>query len=1017
MAGALRRHLALEPAITKLAQGLQLWAAQQQQPGQPPLVRACQAAAEAVVALLLQQLAAGDTSAGEEAGKRQLWWQQVGPGASLLQPPNNALPGTLQLFACKMQRCLTPCPACPAPPRPPRPRPQVADATTLDGTKFTDGNDEEQGQAPSQQQLEGFCVQQLQQLGQGQQGRKQGGRRGQPGGAAAAGGGAQAPSMLEMLCALEVAACKHFKAEGFEQLVKGWWAGPVPPSLLAMVQASGRLRAALEAALEAAQQAWASSQQQSAEGAEAAAAAASEDVSKGDQQQAEQQEAAKGAAGAADPAAVAAAVRAQQHLPQEAAAPAAAGSPEEQAAAVLGQLLQALAALEAGTAAHLGLDKQQPQPGGAAAFSLLSFLGQGGGGGSSSSGSGSPVQAAVQAALLPLLSGTVAAGGLAGPAAAAASLQELRGFCQQALAAAGFAPALPGSGEQHEVSPDTVQAVEAAACAHFGVPEFERLGQGPAARFLQGLLAAGQGPGEAAQQPLYAEALLASQEAELQPSRPHKASEAAVLALQQQQQAAGARGAGSSPLRAVAPLAELQSCSLWHLLWQQKHGSLPEHAASAAAQVGAGRRLLQLGRLQQHAWVDATATADDVAQCIAAGDGAGAAAALVGVLAGHGGLAAAPIELLRALCGPASHKLVQAAAAGVVPPGLYSLGVLSALPAAFRRRGALLELLLPPAVCSAEAAGGWSTEAGAAAKRWMYAARAHSAPHRPASDLACPWRAGALKLLDALPLSPQLAAPQLLAAVWEAGHLLGVPAWISHHTSAALRPGRSGPGAPAAAAARAAPVPGQHPAAVHQASEAAAAALAGTAAPGGHPTALAAAQQAAAGIDAAAAGPGAASSSSASASVAAPGDLSEEQARAVIESIRRCAPLPSPPCPAAATSARPAACAGSGAEPAPAGLLLLAHLPGAHCCRRRCRRRRDEFGEGLQLAPDAAAVMARQRARLQRAVGRLAVDLYSEQLHLLQELLQNADDCRCARWQGRAGARGEGEAMAGPWLG
>jgi hypothetical protein len=741
--GALRRHTSLEPAAAKLAQGLQLWAAQQQQqqPGVPPLSRACQAAADAVVALLLQQLAAGDTSAGEEAGRRQLWWQQVRRGwggggqgrtvcfylrcSGTLQCRRRLLHTTWPPMTCAPPRhgpgsaparCRRPCPQqgaalgrAPCAARLTRPaRPQVADATNTDVTKFTDGEDEDARQAPSQQQLEDFCAKQLQQQRgapvlqsssqppqppQPQAGR----RRGKPDGAA---GATQPPGHLELLCQLEAAACKHFRAEGFEALVKGWWASPAPPSLLALVQGSSRLRSDLEAALAAAQQAWASRQQKGVEGASGA-----EDGSgkKGAHRQEGQQQEAQGATAVADPAAVAAAVRAQQHLLQEAAAaaaaPAAGSSQEAQAAAALGQLFQALEALEAGAAAHLGLG----QPAGVPAFSLLSHLG------SASSGSGGGVVlAAVQAALLPLLPGPLAGGG--GRAGCAAALaQELRSFCQQALAAAGRSDALPGGAgggpRQPELAADAVHAVEAAACAHFGAAEFESLGQGPAAQFLPGLLAAGQAPAEAGQQLLYAEALLASAEAGLQPSAPHKASEAAVLAMQQ---AAGGPGGSRSPLDAAGPLVGLEGCSLWQLLWQRQHGSLPAHAAVAAAQGGsAGRRLLQLGGARQHVWVDAAATAEEVARRVAAGDGAGAAAALVGVVAGHGGLAATPVELLRALCAPACRGLAAAVAAGGQrAAGVFSLGLLAALPAPFRRRRALLELLLPPALCAAEAAGG-----------------------------------------------------------------------------------------------------------------------------------------------------------------------------------------------------------------------------------------------------------------------------------------------------------------------
>lgn len=56
--------------------------------------------------------------------------------------------------------------------------------------------------------------------------------------------------------------------------------------------------------------------------------------------------------------------------------------------------------------------------------------------------------------------------------------------------------------------------------------------------------------------------------------------------------------------------------------------------------------------------------------------------------------------------------------------------------------------------------------------------------------------------------------------------------------------------------------------------------------------------------------------------------------------------------------------------------------------------RREEFGLGLEASEEWARVQSRQHARLQRAVERLSKDLYSEEVHLLHELLQNADDCK-----------------------
>lgn len=53
-----------------------------------------------------------------------------------------------------------------------------------------------------------------------------------------------------------------------------------------------------------------------------------------------------------------------------------------------------------------------------------------------------------------------------------------------------------------------------------------------------------------------------------------------------------------------------------------------------------------------------------------------------------------------------------------------------------------------------------------------------------------------------------------------------------------------------------------------------------------------------------------------------------------------------------------------------------------------------EFGVGVSAPPEVQAVLAAQARRLQRAMARLAADLYASRVHLLLELLQNADDCR-----------------------
>jgi hypothetical protein len=119
---------------------------------------------------------------------------------------------------------------------------------------------------------------------------------------------------------------------------------------------------------------------------------------------------------------------------------------------------------------------------------------------------------------------------------------------------------------------------------------------------------------------------------------------------------------------------------------------------------------------------------------------------------------------------------------------------------------------------------------------------------------------------------------------------------------------------------------------------------------------------------------------------------------------------------AAAAVSAPSAAAAAVASAGTASTSLLADA-GADVGRALIEAiRRDEFGVGLPATPEWARVQERQHARLRRAVQRLSADLYSEDVHLLHELLQNADDCafpqgaepgarRSALRRGRCGRR------------
>jgi hypothetical protein len=51
-----------------------------------------------------------------------------------------------------------------------------------------------------------------------------------------------------------------------------------------------------------------------------------------------------------------------------------------------------------------------------------------------------------------------------------------------------------------------------------------------------------------------------------------------------------------------------------------------------------------------------------------------------------------------------------------------------------------------------------------------------------------------------------------------------------------------------------------------------------------------------------------------------------------------------------------------------------------------------EYGIGMTSDPASEAVQARLRARMQRALEKLTQEIYAEDVHVMFELLQNADD-------------------------
>ena len=107
--------------------------------------------------------------------------------------------------------------------------------------------------------------------------------------------------------------------------------------------------------------------------------------------------------------------------------------------------------------------------------------------------------------------------------------------------------------------------------------------------------------------------------------------------------------------------------------------------------------------------------------------------------------------------------------------------------------------------------------------------------------------------------------------------------------------------------------------------------------------------------------------------------------------------------PDAASGVAPAVAEAAGLGPAPMPTVGIAceamdsaEAEGGAAEARRVvdRIRREEFGVGLALSSQGAALVERQNERLGRALQRLSVDLYSTDSHFVLELVQNADDNR-----------------------
>ena len=409
-----------------------------------------------------------------------------------------------------------------------------------------------------------------------------------------------------------------------------------------------------------------------------------------------------------------------------------------------------------------------------------------------------------------------------------------------------------------------------------------------------------------------------------------------------------------------------------------------------------------------------------LSQALSALDGAGAAAALLGLTAGAGGVAALPAALLAAVAEDAAERATLTAAApdsAAQRLGAYLLDVALAMPPPFLTCGPLLQLLLPPRLQAAAVA---------------VAAAAAVAPAAPTGAHWCAPPQSAVEVAAAAAAAlPAAVRTRALAALWAVGaRLVTAPgpapcegrqqlllgARLCAAAVAALR--RLGAAAAAAAAAEeAASDVAQGVSATPQGADgrgtraaAQAPPPAGSAARGGAaqeeaddgagddivlqpsrspaPAAAAAASgRRMGGREGSGGGGGGSGPDAAAAALAAPSSTASAAA-----AVTPSGGLPAEQPPLSPTS------------PLLPAWRLRARVSPAHSAAVVSSIRQREFGVGVAAPPEVAAVLAAQAARLQRALTRLAADLYASRVHLLLELLQNADDCR---WEG-TGAWGRG---------
>lgn len=541
----------------------------------------------------------------------------------------------------------------------------------------------------------------------------------------------------------------------------------------------------------------------------------------------------------------------------------------------------------------------------------------------------------------------------------------------------------------------TGAAVAAVLCSHFGVERVEQLGHGPTRRLVK-LCASGQRRPNACVLSIHA---LAAPPSAADGQLPLQSGPASSLGEQQSAGSfafpASAPGVGAlgevdyatalACLQAAPVLCDLEHWTQWRPVFQPSLGPLdaflrahglradvlalavPPRGGGAAAELPA-LQLPAQGRLIK---VAGGLTVEDFVECASRMDGRGAASALLSLVMQSGSARRAPLALLALHaegCMQAVAAEASAAARGDADGAASTVAAMTASSSSSnsgRARAAHfvlsclshIPLALLPTVGDTVLLEPFIRAVG-----------------NPSLAHAC--------LLDAAVASGSAALRSLLH---HCGFLLGVTRWVDEWKKSCAAVANKAP------AALAAPRP------------AAAAAAAATGLP------LSAGQLAAGGedVEMAEAMPG----TEAGALALPPAlqqllrgaELPQATAHAAVAaqhasvadySIARAAQMITPEAPAANGAGAAAATSTTATAPT-TSTAIAAPSPSSSAAVARAvveSIRREEFGLGLSLDAQAAALRERQNQRMGRALQRLSAELYSKDSHFVLELVQNADD-------------------------